>query len=404
MRETIVFVKLNLYFYVSKLNLFCNYLFMSFKFNLRTISQVSVVTLILVLAFLHQKFWIEKAAPVDAYCPFGWVETFFKTVFEWWFLTRTFYSNFILLIIFILMTLVFWRVFCWYFCPLWAIQEWLRSLWKKLWIKKDFEFPKIVDKYLRYFKYIVLIAVVYFSISLGELAFRYYDPFVAFSHLWNEFEEIIWAYVILWIIVLWSLFTKSFWCRYTCPLWAFFWIFKKISLFKLDKNEKTCTKCMACNRACPVWLDFNDMKQVNSAECLSCLDCVKSCNFSSLETRIWKWKISRKKYQYSVVFGYLAIMLLVVFMPFWQSKPISNLVWPDWKINTEDLRWSNTLEFVIRETKIPFSYFKEKLKLPDNVDKNSKLKHIWEDYNIKNASWEFIEMEDFKKAIDEYHK
>lgn len=302
------------------------------------------------------------------------------------------------------MTFLLGRVFCWYFCPLWALQEWLRSFWKKLWIKKDYEFPKYIDKYLRYIKYFVLVWIVIWSIKYVDLVFRYFDPFVAFSHLWNEFDEVIYAYILLWIVVIWSLFTKSFWCRYACPLWAFFWIVWKFGFFKLVKDEKSCTKCNACTVSCPVWLDVNNMKEVNSVECISCLKCVKSCKFNSLKIQIWKKELKKKNFQLITILWFFSVLLIVIFTPIWQTKPITNLVWKDWKINVEDLRWSNTLEFVIRETKIPKEYFEEKLKLPKNVELSSKLKHIWEDYNIKNSEWNFIEMEDFKKVIEEYKK
>lgn len=373
------------------------------KINLRTVSQITALVVILWLAFLHQMKWIEVAAPVDAYCPFGAIETALKWILDHSFLTRLYWSNIILATIFVLMTLFLWRVFCSYMCPLWALQEWMRLLWNKLWIKKTYELPKSIDKILRYLKYLILAALFYLSYSYSDLVFRYYDPFVAFSHLWNEFDEIMYAYIILWTILVLSLFTKNWWCRYLCPLGAFYWIIKKFSFFKIEKNFDTCTKCWACNRSCPVWLDFNNMKEVNGAECIGCLKCVSSCNFGSLKAKIaWK-EIKKDLHRKITYFGFFWLLLILIFTPIWQTKPTSNLIWSDGKINVEDLRWSNTLEYTIKATWVPFEYFQKELWLPSNVDKSSKLKHIWEDYNIKNKeTWEFIETEEFREAIEKY--
>lgn len=373
-------------------------------FNLRTFSQILVVVIILGLALAHQLWWIEKAAPVDAYCPFGALENLIKAMTSWEFLQRIYFSNYILLFIFVGMTFFFGRVFCGFFCPLGAIQEWLGKLGKLIWIKKDYELPKKVDKVMRYFKYVMLAGLIVLSYVYWELIFRYYDPFVAFSHLWQEFDEIYWAYGILGTIVVLSLFTKNWWCRYFCPLGGFFWIIKKFSFFKLDKNNETCTKCGACSRSCPVGLSFKDMKAVNSAECISCLKCVDACNFWALKAKI-AWKdISKKLFRNIVVFWFFGLLLIIVFLPFWQTGPASNIKSDDGTINVANLKWSNTLEYLIRESGVPFKYFQEKLHLPENVDKWGKLKHIWEDYEIKNGSGEYIETEDFRAVTEEYLK
>lgn len=374
------------------------------KINLRTISQIIVVIIILWLAYAHQTWWIEKAAPVDAYCPFWALESLITTVANGTFLQRTYVSNYILLIIFTIMTLVFGRVFCWYFCPFWAIQEWLRALWRKLGIKKDFELPLKLDKIMRYFKYVILIWLFILSYIYWELVFRYYDPFVAFSHLGNEFDEIYWAYGILGIIVILSLFTKNWWCRYFCPLGWFFWIVRKFSFFKLSQDEKICTKCGICNIKCPVNLDIKNMKSANSAECISCMKCVSSCPKNSLSVNIWKKKIEKWNYNKSVVFWFFITLLIIIFLPFWETKPASNVRMPDWSLNIENLKWSNTLEYLIRESWVPLEYYEQKLKLPKNVDMKSKLKHLWETYEIKNSEWEYIEMEEFKEVTEEYLK
>ena len=54
---------------------------MKLKIQLRTLSQVIVVGIVLFLTISHLKYGIERAAPIDAYCPFGAIEGFLTYLF-----------------------------------------------------------------------------------------------------------------------------------------------------------------------------------------------------------------------------------------------------------------------------------------------------------------------------------
>lgn len=187
---------------------------------LRRASQFIVLALVFYLTLRHLNLGIEKAAPIDAYCPFGGLESLLTYITTGEFLKRIFLSSFTLLGIVLLFTIFFGRVFCGYFCPLGALQEMLRGIGRKLGLKKDLELPIKIDKYSRYLKYVILIIILFLSYKLGDLVFRNYDPYNALMHLGNEWEEKVYGYGILIILLVASLFTKSFWCRYFCPLGA----------------------------------------------------------------------------------------------------------------------------------------------------------------------------------------
>ncbi|KKR19876.1 MAG: Polyferredoxin-like protein [Candidatus Moranbacteria bacterium GW2011_GWA2_39_41] len=246
---------------------------MKYKIKLRTLSQITAVGIVLFLTLSHLKFGIEKAAPIDAYCPFGAIEGFLTYLFTGEYLKRIYASSFILMGILLVSTLIFGRVFCSHFCPLGAIQEWMRSLGRKIGIKKDVELPAKVDAVLRYAKYVILAAIIYFSFQVGDLVFRAYDPFNALMHFGEEFDEKVFGYSILGILVLASLFSKNWWCRYFCPLGATFAIFKKLSPFKISRNASTCISCGTCTRSCPAGLPVEKQDETKSADCISCLDC-----------------------------------------------------------------------------------------------------------------------------------
>lgn len=369
------------------------------KINLRTFVQTGIFLLVLWLGFAHQKFGIEKAASIDAYCPFGAVESFFTLIFSGAFLQRIFWSSVILLIVFLVATLLFGRVFCGYFCPLGALQEWIRILGRKLGIQKDLELPEKYDKYLRYLKYLVLAAVIYFSFYLGDLVFRNYDPYNALMHFGNEFEEKIVAYVLLLLVVVISLFSKSIWCRYFCPLGAFFGIFKKISIFSIKRNEKTCISCEACDKNCPANLKIMTAKEIRSADCVSCGNCVGGCPKSSLSFRIFGEKVSNQKFSWLVVLLVLLPVAILPYTPIWKAKPESNIVTKKGEINVADIRGSNTLNYVIEKTGVPFEKFKKELGLPENIDKAMMLKEIGTKYGLKNKEGVVLETQDFREVV-----
>ena len=110
------------------------------------------------------------------------------------------------------------------------------------------------------------------------------------------------------------------------------------------------------------------------------------------------------------MFSALLIVLVVLpliiapLTPFWKTKPESNIINVNGEINTNDIRGSNTLKYVIETTKVPLSEFQEKLNLPANVDISKKLKEIGALYNITNKDGEIIKTEDFRLIIDEYIK
>ncbi len=370
-------------------------------FTLRRITQLIVVGIVLFLTISHMRFGIEKAASIDAYCPFGAIEGFFTYLTTGEYLKRIYTSVFILMGIVTVLTLLFGRVFCSHLCPLGAIQEWLRALGKKIGFKKDVELPKIVDKYARYIKYLILIVIVYFSFTVGDLVFRGYDPFNAMMHLGEEFSDKIVGYSILGIILIASLFSKSWWCRYFCPFGATLGILRKISPFKIKRNADSCISCGACDRACPAGLDISNVKEVNSADCISCLNCVKDCPKSSLKATTFGKEFSKKTFSLIVFLAFFVPLGISMLTPQWQVKAPSNIVTTTGELDASNLRGSNTLQYLLDITKIPFSVFAEKLNLPTDIDKTMKLKDIGPKYDIKKTDGTLIEMEDFRAVVDE---
>ena len=368
-------------------------------FSLRQIIQVTVFATLIFLAVSHQKYGIEKTASIDAYCPFGAVESFLTKINTGEYLKRIWTSSFILGAITILVTIVFGRVFCAYFCPLGAVQEWIRALGRKIGLKKDLELPLVVDKYARYLKYFFLLFIIYYSYKVGDLWFRNYDPYNALMHFGEEFDEKIWAYSILGVVAVSALFSRSWWCRYFCPLGAFLGIVRKASPFKIERNKTTCVSCGTCNQVCPANLNIKEAAAIKSAECISCLNCVSDCPETSLAARVFGREISKKTLAIIALLSFFVPLLIIMATPWWQTKAPTNILTTSGSIDVENIRGSNTLNKLLEDTRLPLDLFIQELGLPADVDTKLKLKEIGPKYNLTNKEGAVLETEDFREVV-----
>lgn len=94
----------------------------------------------------------------------------------------------------------------------------------------------------------------------------------AFMGLFNGFTTgfIIRTSILVGVLILMIVASRGF-CRTICPLGAIFSLFNKVSLFRLRLTKHDCNDCGACMKKCPVEID--PVNQMNSAECIRCLDC-----------------------------------------------------------------------------------------------------------------------------------
>ncbi len=119
------------------------------------------------------------------------------------------------------------------------------------------------------------------------------------------------AIIILSVILVFSIFSKNYWCRYFCPYGALIGILGWASAFRIVRNKETCIDCSKCTIACPVHIEVEKKNTVYNLECLGCYDCVDSCPVD--DTLDMKLMGYGKKIHYAVYAG-LVVGLFVVFM------------------------------------------------------------------------------------------
>ena len=217
---------------------------------------------------------------VDALCPLGGLESIYSYLSSGTWLRRVAPSALVLFAAVVGITLLFGRVFCGWICPLGTIGEISAGLARKLGIKRK-ELPPSLDGALKMLKYVILAVILYYTWSLGTLAWRDYDPWAAWMHLaagWDEIVSTPWAFAVLFGLVIGAgLFIERFWCRYLCPLGAALAIFQKLSFTKVVRNRETCITCGKCDRSCPMGLAPMSAAKVADADCIACGRCTESC-------------------------------------------------------------------------------------------------------------------------------
>ena len=80
--------------------------------------------------------------------------------------------------------------------------------------------------------------------------------------------------VLITVIVLSILFYRPF-CKWICPLGAFYSLFNRVSLFQMQVDESKCISCGKCQKACK--MDVDVTQSPNHPECIRCGACIHAC-------------------------------------------------------------------------------------------------------------------------------
>ena len=80
--------------------------------------------------------------------------------------------------------------------------------------------------------------------------------------------------ILLAVIVLSVVFYRPF-CKWLCPLGAFYALFNRVSLFQIKVDKNKCVSCGKCAKACK--MDVDVTKTPNHTECIRCGMCIHAC-------------------------------------------------------------------------------------------------------------------------------
>lgn len=178
------------------------------------------------------------------------------------------------------------RAVCGLLCPFGLVQD----LLYKLPVPK-LTVPRRLDRPARYGKYIILVLLVVLLPALGQgvvppLFCKYLCPagtleggipLLLLDGALRKAAGALFRWKVLVLVVILGLAAavQRPFCKYLCPLGAFYALFNRFSFYQMGLDREKCVRCARCERACPMGVEVT--KNINSPECIRCGRCREVC-------------------------------------------------------------------------------------------------------------------------------
>ena len=204
-------------------------------------------------------------------------------------------------IFFLILTLLFGRVYCSFFCPLGIMQDGVSKVasWFKSKKGRRYKYAKPhtalrVSVCILSFGVLAIFGARYFAwidpySNFGKIVTQLVDPlFIGVNNLLSNLfpasvfhrgpSAVVWgsfafgaAFCLL--VVVMSAFRGRLYCNTICPVGTLLGYISKISLFKLAIDKKECIKCNACVNVCKSQCIDPSTGEVDESRCVVCLNC-----------------------------------------------------------------------------------------------------------------------------------
>ncbi|MDY0101329.1 MAG: 4Fe-4S binding protein [Lentimicrobium sp.] len=209
-------------------------------------------------------------------------------------------------IVFLVLTLLFGRLYCSSVCPIGTLQDIINWLQRKISKPKTLKYA-LANNILRY---AILALTVIFFIAGSSLLVNLLDPYSNFGRIMNnlarpailtggnrlafvlEKNDIFWmpktilnhhALSIIFsgsflLLIGWMSATRGrLYCNTICPVGALLGLASKFSLFKISINKASCNSCGRCAKVCKAQCIDVKTKEIDYSRCVSCYNCLDSC-------------------------------------------------------------------------------------------------------------------------------
>ncbi len=247
----------------------------------------------------------------------GILHTYFGWMAKLQFIPALLSLNVIALLILIILTLFFGRIYCSVICPLGIFQDIFSNIASR--VKKNrFNYSKAIP-WLRYSILILFIAALFIHISFVSSLLEPYSAYgrivsnlLAPVYLWinnlfaNLAERIdsyafytvdVWikggvslivAIITVVIVVFLALRNGRIYCNSICPVGTLLGFLSKFSFFKVRITTDKCNGCGLCERNCKASCIDSKLHQIDYSRCVGCMNCIEKCNRNAIRFSLSK--------------------------------------------------------------------------------------------------------------------
>ena len=225
-----------------------------------------------------------------------------------------------ILVILLVLSLVFGRVYCSFICPMGVYQDVVAWLSKKFTKKKKYTFSKAMTV----LRWTVLAATVIAFIFGFNFLVGLLDPYGAYGrivthifrpaylagnnlleYIFSSFDNYTFYKVGIYSLGLLSTLIAlatlvgigllawrngRTWCNTICPVGTLLGFISRYSLFRLQFDDDKCNSCGLCAMKCKASCINSKDKQIDYSRCVTCFNCIEACNRSAMKYAPYKWK------------------------------------------------------------------------------------------------------------------
>jgi len=176
-------------------------------------------------------------------------------------------------------TAILGRFFCGWLCAFGTFNDLIYLISRKV-FKTSFRIDEKTDSWLKYVKYVVLACILLSGPGLGMTTVGSASPWEAFTQITalpGALLSLPIGFFILFLITIGALFIERFFCRYLCPLGAFFSLVSRLSVLGIRRAGEGCGKCMECTDSCTMGLRSDKAGMIKGGDCINCMKCTGAC-------------------------------------------------------------------------------------------------------------------------------
>ena len=249
---------------------------------------------------------------------------FTETMHSWFswmpklqFLEAVLALNVLVIVLLVVLTLIFGRMYCSVICPLGVMQDIIGWLGKKA-KKNRYSF----SKELKWLRYPVLVLYVVALVAGIGVFVQLLAPYAAFGRIATNllqpayiagnnvlaaaaeasdsylfYHQDVWmrsaVSLIIAAVTLVVLFVLAWrngrtWCNTICPVGTVLSFFSRFSWLKIHFDTEKCRNCSMCSKNCKAaCIDYKN-HTVDYSRCVVCGNCIESCKFGALRYKPYR--------------------------------------------------------------------------------------------------------------------